>query len=93
MNLPLSERERKIDLSNKTPEEVDAITVQLGEKVRQICDEAVEKANRLLNVYGMSAMMQIVVDHSDKITQLKQQKQEQKEPKKKRGRPRKNANL
>ena len=58
-------RERKLDINNMPPEQVDAISKQLGDRIREICDKAVEEANRLLNVYGMSAKMQIVIDHPD----------------------------
>lgn len=83
--MELRERERKVDLNSMSTDQVDEISAQLGDKVREICDEAVAKANRLLNIYGMSAKMQIVLDHPD----LKKESKVQEAPKKKRGRPKK----
>lgn len=79
------DRERKIDISTLPADQVDTISKQLGDKIREICDKACLEANRFLNVYGMKAKMQIVIDHPD----LKKTPIAQEEPKKKRGRPRK----
>ena len=78
-------RERKLDISKLPAEQVDVISKQIGEKIRQICDKAVEEANTLLNVYGMKAKMQIVVEHPD----LKPKDGVLAPTPKKRGRPRK----
>jgi hypothetical protein len=56
------DRERKVDLSKMSKEQVDNISAQLGERIRQICDKAVEEANRLCAVYGLRTKMQIVID-------------------------------
>lgn len=79
------QRERKLDITKLPPEQVDIISEQLGGRIREICDKACDDANRLLNVYGMQAKMQIVIDHPD----LKKTPIITEEPKKKRGRPRK----
>lgn len=63
--MELKRRERKVNLDQMSAEQVDQISLQLGEKVREICDEAVAKANKLLSVYGMTAKMQIVLDHPE----------------------------
>lgn len=69
----------QIDANKMAPKQVDDLSIQLGDSIRKICDDAIEKANSLLNIYGMSAKMQIVIDHPE----LKGPE------KKKRGRPRK----
>lgn len=77
------ERKRSFDINKLTTEEAEKLSVKIGEKVREICDDAVKKANDLLNIYGMEAKMQIVVQEIGK----------EEKPKKKRGRPKKAANL
>lgn len=77
------ERERKLDISSMPADQVDAISAQLGERIREICDKACDDANRLLHVYGMRAKMQIVIDHPD----LAKKPTITDQPKKKRGRP------
>lgn len=57
-------RRRKVDVSTMTLEQVDNISIQLGSKIKDICQEAVEKANKLLSVYGLSAKMAISLDNS-----------------------------
>lgn len=79
--MELKNRERKVDLSKMEASQVDQISLQLGDMIRQICDDAVAKANRLLNVYGMNAKMQIVIEHPE----MKGKQEVQK----KRGRPKK----
>lgn len=78
-------RERKIDISKLPSEEVDLISKQIGEKIKEICDKACEEANKILAIYGMKSKMQIVIDHPD----LKKEKITDLSGKKKRGRPRK----
>ena len=56
------QRERKLDINKLSPEQVDVVSKQIGEKIKQICDKASEEANRLLNVYGMQAKMQIFIE-------------------------------
>lgn len=78
-------RERKVDLTKLSREEFNRLELQLGERVRQICDEACEKANKLLNIYGLKTKMQIVIDAGE-ATEAPAVA-----PKKVRGRPRKVA--
>jgi hypothetical protein len=58
-------RERKLDINKLSPEQVDVVSKQIGEKIKQICDKAAEEANTLLNVYGMKAKMQIFIEGRD----------------------------
>jgi hypothetical protein len=80
------ERKRSLDINKLGSEDADRISGEIGTKVRGICDDAVAKANELLNIYGMKAMMQIA------IVGINENKA-QEAPKKKKGRPKKAANL
>lgn len=53
---------RKRDINKLNPEQLEQLSQKLGEKVRDIVDEAVEKSNQILNMYGMRARMQIVFE-------------------------------
>lgn len=57
-----AERKRSIDVNNLTIEQVDNLSSQIGEKVKQITDEAANKINSLLSIYGMSAKIAIAFD-------------------------------
>ena len=85
----VQERKRSFDINKLSQEQAQEISAQIGEKVRLICDEACEKANKILNIYGMKAIMQIAImpegEEVDKSTEPKTQK--------KRGRPKKAPNL
>jgi hypothetical protein len=63
--MELRNRERKVDISKMSTESVDNLSTQIGDKVRQICDEAAEKVNAILKIYGMSAKMAIQFDTLD----------------------------
>jgi hypothetical protein len=78
-------RERKLDINTLKPEEVDVISKQIGEKIKEICDKACADANKFLNVYSMTAKMQVLIEHPD----LKKEVADALQPKRKRGRPRK----
>lgn len=79
------ERERKVDLSKMTIEEADNISIQIGERVRQICDEAAEKTNSILKIYGMSCKIAIAFDTLENKTesQAETPKKRGRKPKKK----------
>lgn len=61
------ERIRSVDLSKLSVEEADRLSVQIGEKIKLICEKSIEEANRLLSIYGMKAQMQIVIEELTKI--------------------------
>ena len=52
----INDRIRKVDIESKTPEEIDALGVQLGDKTKEIIDDAVNSANKLLGIYGLEVM-------------------------------------
>ncbi len=58
------DRERKIDLKKMPSTEVEQLSVQIGDKVRLICDEAAVKVNQILAIYGMSAKIAIQFDEA-----------------------------
>ena len=51
-----------IDLEQLTIEEADQLSLQLGEKLRKIVDNSCNKANKLVNKYGMRTRMQFVLE-------------------------------
>ena len=56
------DRERKVDVSTMSQEQVDQLSLQIGDKVRQMCDETATRINTLLNIYGMHAKIAISFD-------------------------------
>lgn len=58
----MNERIRKVDVEKMTPDQADALSKQIGEKVRGIADKACDEANKILNIYGMQAKMQFVFE-------------------------------
>lgn len=80
------DRERKVDIDKLTPEQADQLSAQIGEKIREIADKAVEDSNRILKIYGMEAKMAIQIGKLGEF--------EEKKPKKTRKpRKKKEANL
>lgn len=70
--MDLKDRERKVDVENMSIEQVDQLSVQIGEKVRGICDEAADKINAILAIYGMSAKIQIALGAAEKKSDAKE---------------------
>lgn len=60
--MKLNERKRTFDVEKLTLEEADSLSEQIGNKVKDICDEAVKKANKILNIYGLKAKMAIQIE-------------------------------
>ena len=72
----MQQRERKIDVNGLTIEEADRLSSQIGNKVRDICDEAAVKINTILKIYGMSAKLAIVFDEISKDVDANNLKEE-----------------
>lgn len=71
-------RERKLDVNKLSQEDVDNLSVQIGDKIREITDEAALKVNALLKIYGMSAKMAIQFDTlSNKNNKTSEQESEE----------------
>ena len=56
------DRVRKVDVEKMDDAAVDALAIQLGDKVRGYVDEACEKANLVLKIYGLQAKMEFVLE-------------------------------
>ena len=56
------DRVRKVDIEKMEPEQIDLLAVQLGDKVKGYVDEACEKANAVLKIYGLQAKMEFVLE-------------------------------
>lgn len=66
------DRVRKVDVSAMKQADVDNLSVQIGQKVTEITEEAAAKVNALLSIYGMSAKIGIVFDQlPDKMKKTK----------------------
>jgi hypothetical protein len=91
--MDLKDRKREIDVQKLTPEQADELSTQIGEKIRLICDKAVLDANRILNIYGMEAKMQIAISEIAKMAKEEEKTIPELPVKKKKGRPRKQPNL
>lgn len=57
----MDERVRKVDVETLSQEQADELSKQIGDKVVKIQTEALEKINKILNVYGMKAEMSVKV--------------------------------
>lgn len=60
------DRKRSVDIEKIDNKDIDLLSQQLGEKVRTIVDEAIDKVNQLLNIYGLQAKMQIALEPKEK---------------------------
>lgn len=54
-------RTRKVDVEKMDAEKVEELSEKIGTKVKDIVDKAVEDANKILNVYGVEAKMEISI--------------------------------
>jgi len=59
------ERKRSVDISTLNEEQVELLQEQIGIKIRELVDGTIEKANKILNIYGLQAKMQIVIQQKD----------------------------
>lgn len=46
-------RKRKVDVSKLNMEQVEKLQEEIGKELSKIFDEAGQKANKLLNIYGL----------------------------------------
>ena len=54
-------RKRHVDVNSLKDEQVEQLIEQISEKIKAMVDSTCEKANRMLNVYGLETKMQIVI--------------------------------
>jgi len=58
----MEDRVRKVDIDKLSDEELKALEERIGKKITNITDDAVKRANQILNIYGLRAKMQIVIE-------------------------------
>lgn len=61
-------RKRNVDIQKLDNETLDNLSIQIGEKVKDIIDNAIVEANKILNIYGMEAKMEVVIKEKEKVT-------------------------
>ena len=61
----MEERKRKIDVNKIDEDAFLNLSEQISAKVRSIIDEAIEKSNKLLNIYGLQAKMEIAITEKE----------------------------
>jgi len=60
------DRERKVDISKMKQEDVQNLSVQIGDKCREICDEAATKINSMLKIYGLEGKIAFQINELPK---------------------------
>lgn len=55
-------KKKKFDVNKLNNKKVDLLAVDLGERVRDICDTAAEEINEILSSYGMKAKIAIAFE-------------------------------
>jgi len=58
------DRVRKVDVEKL--ENIEEVIAKISDKIKIINDEAVSKVNKLLNIYGLEAKMQIAINEIKK---------------------------
>ena len=71
-------RERKVDITQYSPEDLELLIKQISDKITTMVDKTCDKANRLLNIYGMEAKMQIMIQDKGAGKPQKSKKQKAK---------------
>ena len=59
------DRKRQVDVDKLNEEQLQQLIDKLGSKVRGMVDETCERANKLLNVYGLQVKMEVVIQQKD----------------------------
>lgn len=57
----MEDRVRKVNVDGLSKERADELSKQIGDKVVKFQTEALEKINKVLNVYGMKAEMSVKI--------------------------------
>lgn len=57
----MEDRVRKVNVEELSVERADELSKQIGDKIIKLQAEALEKINKILNVYGMSAEMSVKI--------------------------------
>ena len=56
--MELKDRERKIDIQKLSPAQAEELSLQIGQVIGNIMNEANTKCNQILNVYGLQTQIQ-----------------------------------
>lgn len=57
----MQERVRKVDVEKLSLEQADLLSQQIGEKIAEIQKDALERMNRILNIYGMTCELSATI--------------------------------
>lgn len=58
-------RKRSVNVNTLSAEQVEQLTEQISKKILVLVDETVAQANKMLNVYGLEAKMQIAIQRKE----------------------------
>jgi hypothetical protein len=65
-------RQRKINVEKMSNEEIEALQAKIANKIISIVNNAVNEANKYLNVYGMEARMHLEIGKLGEFLKQKQ---------------------
>jgi hypothetical protein len=65
-------RQRKINVEKMSNEEIEALQAKIANKIISIVNNAVNEANKYLNVYGMEARMHLEIGKLGEFSEQKQ---------------------
>lgn len=85
----LENRKRSFNINSLTQAQAEQLSQDIGAKVREIAEKACAEANKILNIYSMTAKMQIVLEGVEDPEAKETPQPENKA--KKRGRPKKST--
>lgn len=60
------DRKREVDVEQLNDEQVEVLIKEISKKVVAMVDETVEKANKMLNIYGLEAKMYVAILEKEK---------------------------
>jgi len=55
----IKNRQRKINVEDLTDEQIANLEKEIGDKIRNIVDDACGDANKILNIYGLKVLMKM----------------------------------
>lgn len=59
------DRKRQVNVDKLNEEQIQVLIDQLGLKIRNMIDETCDRANQILNVYGMCVKLEVVIQPKD----------------------------
>jgi len=66
MDNGIIDRERKVNVKNINDDQLELLIAEISKKITKMVDSVCDKANRMLNVYGLQAKMQIAIQPIEK---------------------------